>query len=65
MQISLRDISSIFIRRQSKILKEINSNSLKDEWLARNPSPISLDTREVLYEYINDNRFNVNQKDIV
>ena len=54
MQISLRDISSIFIRRQSKILKEINSNSFMDKWLARNPSPISLDTREDLYEYIND-----------
>ena len=25
-----------------------------DEWLARNPSPISLDTREDLYYYIND-----------
>ncbi len=27
---------------------------MKDEWLARNPSPILFDTREDLYEYIND-----------
>ena len=54
MKIGLRDISSFFFRKQSKILKEINSNSLMNEWLAENPSPILFETREELYEYIND-----------
>jgi len=54
MQISLRNISSIIFRKPSKILKEINSNSLMDKWLLENPSPELFDTREELYEYINN-----------
>ena len=54
MSISLRSISSFFFSRQSKILKEINSNALLCEWLEKNPSPIFFERRHDLYQYIND-----------
>ncbi len=36
--VGFRDLSSLVFKKPSKILKEINSNALMDEWIMNNYS---------------------------
>lgn len=51
--VSLRKMSSILLRRPSRILREINSNALMVEWSRRNVAEKICADRFEMYEYIN------------
>ena len=53
MALSLRKLSSLFFKRPSKILKEINSNALMVEWLNNNRTQNIFNNRLELYAFIN------------
>ena len=51
--VPFRKISSLFLQKPSKLLREINSNALMVEWSRDNSTDIVLSTRYELYEYVN------------
>jgi len=63
MDFSKRNIASKIFKKPSLILKEINSNAVMTEWLSNNPAPELFDSREEMYEYVNNSVCNNNSID--